>query len=117
MELPDVELAPFEFIGVSLGGSEFLPPPGAKDTFDASGKLGNIAAESGEVGLYSRGDFGSSGAIVDYVEWGMAGHGRTSVAVEAGIWPGGGFVPTDGDTSAISANVTPTDGPEDWDVL
>ena len=69
----DIELAPGEFIAVSLGGDLFLPPPGAKETLSAN--LGSITTEDGEIGLYSSGDFGNSSAIVDYVEWARAAMG------------------------------------------
>ena len=105
----DIELAPGEFDAVSLGGGVFLPPPGAKETTTA-----NIKADDGEIGLYSNPDFGNSDAIVDYVEWGSSGHGRSSVAVGAGIWKADDFVATTGDTVFLFADSSPSDGAEDW---
>ena len=46
----------------------------------------------GEMGLYTTNNFGSSAAMIDYVEWGSTGHGRSGVAVGAGIWSTGDFV-------------------------
>lgn len=108
----DIELAPGEFIAVSLGGDVFLPPPGAKETTTAN--IGSIEADDGEIGFYSRPDFSNSDVIVDYVEWGSSGHGRSSVAVDAGIWNSGDFVATSGETVFLFANSIPTDGAEDW---
>ena len=51
----------------------------------------DINENDGEFGLYTTNSFGSSSAITDYVEWGSTGHGRSSVAVGAGIWTTGDF--------------------------
>lgn len=96
----DVELAPGEMVAVTLGG-DFTGPEGAKT---ASLSIGSIGVDDGEIGLYTSRDFGSSSAIVDYVEWGEGGHTRSSVAVEAGIWNSGDFVPTTDTTTEITAN-------------
>ena len=110
----DIELAPGEFIAVSLGGDLFLPPPGAKETLSAN--LGSITTEDGEIGLYSSGDFGNSSAIVDYVEWGSSGHGRSSVAVGAGIWSTGDFVDLpDVDSAFLFITDNVGDGVANWD--
>jgi len=53
--------------------------------------LGN----DGEVGYYNSNVFTSSTAMKDYIEWGSAGHQRESVAVAAGLWTAGQFVPND----------------------
>ncbi|GAA4272645.1 spondin domain-containing protein [Aquimarina gracilis] len=45
------------------------------------------------LGLYSTNTFTSAEAIVDFVQWGAAGSARENVAVEAGIWTAGEFVP------------------------
>jgi hypothetical protein len=49
--------------------------------------LGELAANGGEVGLYSSRNFGDREAIVDYVTWGSGG-GRLSVAEDGGVWSG-----------------------------
>jgi len=46
-----------------------------------------------ELGLYTTNSFGNADAIVDYVEWGSSGHTRSGVAVAAGIWTTGNFIP------------------------
>lgn len=51
-----------------------------------------LGGSGGEFGLYTSADFGSASAIVDYVQWGAAGNGRASVAVEAGLIAEGEFV-------------------------
>jgi hypothetical protein len=53
--------------------------------------LGN----SGEVGYYLSNVFASSAAMKDYMEWGSAGQPREGVAVGAGVWTAGQFVPND----------------------
>ncbi len=67
---------------------------------------GNIQLEAGEfvvlpyamsnadgLGLYTNNQFASADAIMDFVQWGEAGSARENVAVEAGIWTLGDFVP------------------------
>ncbi|MEM7551288.1 MAG: spondin domain-containing protein [Bacteroidota bacterium] len=50
-------------------------------------------SENSGLGLYSTNSFASADAIVDFVQWGEAGSPRENVAVEAGIWTLGEFVP------------------------
>ena len=74
-----------------------------------------INEADGELGLYSTNSFGSSTAILDYVEWGSTGHGRSSVAVGAGIWTTGDFVPAFASGSALLYDGT-GDTSGDWSV-
>ncbi len=53
----------------------------------------SMSANDGELGLYATPSYSSSMAIRDYVEWGSTGHTRSTVAVAAGIWTTGDFVP------------------------
>ncbi len=48
----------------------------------------------GGLGLYSMNQFANPDAIVDFVQWGAGGSARENVAVAAGIWTAGDFVPT-----------------------
>jgi hypothetical protein len=54
----------------------------------------NVDEADSELGLYSSPNYGSSAAIVSYVEWGSSGHTRASVAIAAGIWTANNFVPS-----------------------
>lgn len=48
---------------------------------------------NGELGLYlNNSNFGNSANMLDYMQWGNAGHTRESVAVSAGVWPSGDFI-------------------------
>ncbi len=76
----------------------------------ADASIGALDAADGEMGLYSSGAFGDAGAIVSYVEWGSAGHGRASVAVDAGIWPADAFVPAGGDRITADGAASSPDG-------
>ena len=49
--------------------------------------------ESEGLGLYNTNTFANPDAIVDFVQWGAAGSARENVAVAAGIWTAGEFVP------------------------
>jgi hypothetical protein len=58
-----------------------------------------FGAADGEVGIYSTGGaFGDPETIVDYVQYGSAGHRRETVGEGAGVWTAGAFleVPADG---------------------
>ena len=69
-------------IGTVAAGESFTVP---------LADLGAVSS-TGEVGIYTSSDFGSADAMVTYVEWGTPNHGRSSVAVEAGLWTAGDFV-------------------------
>ena len=45
-----------------------------------------IDSNDGELGLYSTNSFGSSNAMVDYIQWGSGNHTRANTAVNAGVW-------------------------------
>lgn len=53
---------------------------------------GPLSGPDGECGFYSSASFASSAAMVDYVEWGSAGHFREGVAIGANVWFAGEFV-------------------------
>jgi len=77
-------------------------------------QIGNIVPESGNMnlaageflvlpfnmddseglGLYSMQAFGDAEAMIDFVQWGTGGSPRENVAVAAGIWTAGDFIPT-----------------------
>ena len=69
----------------------FVLAPGDLVTVQSTNSLNPNDAE---LGLYTTNSFGSSAAIVDYVEWGTTGHTRSSVVMAAGIWAAGDFVPS-----------------------
>ena len=48
---------------------------------------------SGGLGFYSNNLFADANAIIDFVQWGAGGSARENVAVTAGIWTAGDFVP------------------------
>ena len=112
-QIPDVALEPGAQVAIALDGEGFAPPPGAV-TIDAVATVGTIDPTSGELGLYSASQFDDPTSIVSYVEWGSAGHGRSSVAVAAGIWTDGGFVATTPTTASLSTTAVPATGPDDW---
>ncbi len=65
-----------------------------------------VSAADGEIGLYNTNSFGSASALEDYVEWGSTGHQRSSVAVAAGIWTAGDFVPAFGVSESLAYSGT-----------
>ena len=86
----DVTVAAKETVYFTVGATAGLDG----QIIEAGSRFGRLRASSGEIGLYSSGSFGSSDAIVSYVEWGQSGHERSAVAVGAGIWAEGNFVVT-----------------------
>ena len=111
----------FEIGEVSVAGGEtvyFTAGSGAGldgQIVEAGSGFGRLQASSGEMGLYKSGSFSSSDAIVSYVEWGSGSHGRSSVAVEAGIWDSDDFVATDdSSTSLFAGTADPPTSSADW---
>lgn len=49
--------------------------------------------QDAELGLYNSPNYGTSSAVVDYVEWGSNNHQRSATAVAAGTWTSGDFLP------------------------
>ncbi len=88
------------YVDVSSGGEL---APGESVQVPVSAGYGGLDAADGEMGLYRTDSFASAAAIVSYVEWGEGGHGRSAVAVEAGIWDGVGVK-----TGGAAAIVAPT---------
>ncbi len=85
---------------IECGGDDYIINPGEVLTvvLDAI----SVAGQDGEIGLYKSNLFANPTAIADYVEWGSTGHGRSSVAVQAGIWTADDFVPSFNLGSSIS---------------
>ncbi|MEM9258083.1 MAG: T9SS type A sorting domain-containing protein, partial [Bacteroidota bacterium] len=92
---------------MNLECGELLIQPGEYTVI--SGFSGFDAADA-ELGLYTSSSFGSSDAIISYLEWGSTGHQRSSVAVQAGVWTSGLFV--DPPTNTESQQVTLDDNNE-----
>jgi hypothetical protein len=112
---PDVELQPGEAVVVSVTGrDDIFDPPSGAIALEGIANIGPFDPTSGEVGLYLERAFGSPDAILSYVEWGSSGHGRSSTAVSAQIWPDGGFVETSELTGAILATLIPPTDPAHW---
>ncbi len=108
--LPDVTIPAGDIYWVNVGVANDVPGVGA------NGAVGSFDPDGGEVGLYSSNSFGDANAILSYVEWGSTGHGRSSVAVAAGIWDAGDFVTVPSDlTGAISvSDSTAPPGAANW---
>jgi hypothetical protein len=109
LEIPSTIIAPGKAIIVSI--AEDADP---ELVITASGLLPALKSGSGEIGLYSSGDFGDPGAIVDYVEWGSTGHVRSYVAIEAGLWPEDQTIVTDGTATGLTAGDRSDAGPQGW---
>jgi hypothetical protein len=104
-----VEVAPGETVHFTMGSVEGL----SGQVIESNGRFGRLSDSSGEMGLYADASFGSASSIRSYVEWGSSGHGRSSVAVAAGIWTEGGFVPVDAVPGLAAISDVPI-SPADW---
>lgn len=113
--IPDLELGAGESVWVAIGDGEGLEGPiGPATVVPARGALGTLRPQDGEVGLYRSRSFGDPEAIVSYLEWGSTPHGRTGVAVQAGIWTEGDFVEVPPDAFGLVATERPPLGAGDW---
>ncbi|MFS4466967.1 spondin domain-containing protein [Maribacter sp. 2210JD10-5] len=97
---------------VDLDGYFLCLAPGTYRQIGALETVGNVNLQPGEylsvsyempnaeggLGLYrNNAGFGDAANIADFVQWGAAGAVRENVAVDAGIWTAGEFVPVMGD--------------------
>lgn len=115
-EIPPAELAPGESIWLVAGdaGSVDTGDPRIVAVIDAARAFGELSATTGEVALYRSNTFSSAEEIVDYVEWGTSGHGRSSVAVEAGLWTAGETVAIPDNTVSIFSAGATGEGAAGW---
>ncbi|NNC93868.1 MAG: hypothetical protein HKN80_15400 [Acidimicrobiia bacterium] len=104
-----VDVAVGETVHFATGSAPDLPG----QVIESNGRFGRFGPEGGEIGLYVDSSFGSASSIRSYVEWGSPDHGRSSVAVAAGIWTEGGFVPSEG-VPGLAATVDFPVKPADW---
>ena len=84
--------------------------PGASITVDVGAAGVALGDDDGEFGLYTSNSFEDPDAIIAYVEWGSAGHQRSSVAVAAGIWDGEAVAAA----PSLSASVSNPRSAADW---
>jgi len=66
------------------------------DVIEIEASAVGLNAASGELALYTSGDFSNPDDIVRYVQWGTDSHGRTATAVAGGVWQSGDFVDNQG---------------------
>jgi hypothetical protein len=111
LELPSTILAPGTALIVSY--AEEADP---ELVIPAAGLLPILKSGSGEIGLYASGDFGDPDSIVDYVEWGSTGHVRSTVAIEAGLWPEDQVIVIDGSATGLTVGDRSEPGPQGWSV-
>ncbi len=113
-QLPEFELQPGDTVGIGLGDVAPDDLVSLVATFDLARAVGPVTRDGGELGLYTDAVFDDPNSIVDYVEWGSPDHGRSSVAVEAGIWTAGAFVEVPSEALSISSSGAAGAGFEDW---
>ncbi len=65
-------------------------------------------ATDAELGLYTSSNFSSDTAIIAYLEWGSAGHGRTGVAIAAGLWEADFFLAPPTGNASLQLGISDT---------
>lgn len=68
----------------------------------------------GGLGLYSSDAFTDADALVDFVQWGASGSARENVAVAAGEWTAGDFIPVVQNSESSVAYDGEGNGSGDW---
>lgn len=74
----------------------------------------SLPDSAGGLGLYSTNEFTNADALVDFVQWGAAGSARENVAVDAGQWTAGNFVPATLNSTNSIAYDGEGDTANDW---
>ena len=109
LELPSTVLAAGKSVVVSM---DVDADPDLVVT--AAGLLPPLDATSGEVGLYSSGDFGDPAAMIDYLVWGSTNQVRYPVAVAAGLWPEDVVVVVEATATGLTIVDRTEPGPQGW---
>ncbi len=112
--LPDITLDPFDSVWVAAGDGSGLTASSIVEIIAANGAFGGLRPADGELALYSSAQFARADELVSYVEWGETDHGRSSLAIEAGLWEEGAFVEIPPDAFGVVATAAPATGPDDW---
>lgn len=112
--LPDITLDPFDSVWVATGDGSDLTASSIVQVIASNGAFGGLRAAEGELALYSSAQFSVADELVSYVEWGETDHGRSSLAVEAGLWEAGAYVEIPSDAFGVVATAAPATGPDDW---
>lgn len=118
-QIPPIELEPLETVWLAIGdGANLEGGAGiAKAVIPMNGLLGPVGRTGGELALYRTSAFADPEQMVTYVEWGVAGHGRSEVAIEAGLWEPDAFITIPADAfgiQSLAGTIRPAAGPEDW---
>lgn len=83
-----VSIEPGAFLVIHLGAT------GDNTATDVNIQFASaLNTNSSDLSLYLDGNFTSPSSMIDFVQWGDGGNGRESVAVTAGMWREGDFVP------------------------
>ena len=109
LELPSTVLAAGKSVVVSM---DVDADPDLVVT--AAGLLPPLNATSGEVGLYTSGDFGDPAAMVDYLVWGSTNQVRYPVALAARLWPEDGVVGVLPNAPGLTIVARTEPGPQGW---
>ena len=112
--LPSIEVEPFQVVWVALGDGSGITNSSIVALVPANGQLGRVESGEGEMALYRSAQFTASEELRSYVEWGSSGHGRASLAIEAGLWEPNSFIEIPDDTFGVSSVAAEPDSPDDW---
>lgn len=112
-QFDSIDVEPFASVWVAMDDGSSLTNASVT-IVGSNGALGRLNPGSGEMALYRSSEFSSSAEILSYVEWGVSGHGRSSVAIEAGLWEADAFIEIPDDAFGVVSTTDQPDAPEDW---
>ena len=97
-------------------GDELPPliPAGTVMVEDFRGEFETLDISDGQIGLFTKAQPRRARHVYDYVEWGVAGHEHSELAISAGVWETG-HVPVSADTAGVFAGAFPTEAADDWE--
>ncbi len=118
-QIPSIELEPLEAVWLAVGdGANLGDGAGiAKAVIPMNGRVGSIDRTDGELALFRSSAFEDAQQMVTYVEWGSAGHGRSQIAIDAGLWEPDAFLTIPADAfgiQSLAGTTRPAAGPQDW---
>ena len=98
-------------LAVICGDVNLLPG----ETVTLEGNNIGLDGGGGEMALFVDSSFGDPNSLIDYVEWGSSNNERSDLAVTAGMWTTGDFVPAFPDDESIEFDGN-GDTSADWSV-
>lgn len=111
---PSVEVGLFEVVWVAVEDGTGLTRTDVAALIPAEGAIGRLDRAGGEMTLYRSAQFSQPEEFLSYVEWGETDHGRSGLAIEAGLWEEGAFIEIPPDAFGVVSTTAQPDSSSDW---